>query len=60
MSEELIAIFEDKRWNVQDQNYWCKMWGFGFRGVKEPFLYIIQEGLCSTFEQLYQDYLESK
>ncbi|WP_134705084.1 hypothetical protein [Ammoniphilus sp. YIM 78166] len=50
--------FDDPRWTVQDQKYWCKMWGYGFRSVKEPFLFIIQQGRCSTFEEEYKTFLE--
>ena len=52
--------FDAPYWNVQDQRYWCKMWGYGYRGVKEPFLFIITEGRCATFEAEYQAYLDAQ
>lgn len=59
MDEQLIAVFEDYRWNVQDQNYCCKMSGYGWTGYKYPFAYIIDSGQCNTFEVAYNEWKQS-
>jgi hypothetical protein len=54
--------FNDPYWNVQDQKYFCKMAGYGYpvANIREPFRLIVQENRCSTFEQEYQEYLNSQ
>lgn len=48
--------YDQPYWNVQDQNYWCKMYSYGYRNIQDKYLYLIEQGKCNTFEAEYAEY----